>query len=228
MRSASPPRRFGPRGLPQPGALATGTRGSVVAPTDPRARRATDFRGPRMIRRVDPPPTSPLVRELAEKQGIGWFDAVCAVLKRENRPTVHTTWEVFGKPDLPTPRHRRFYQRLIPFDRRFDEVGLLPDIDETAPNAPLDSLFFVGEFSLKVGDIARRFPRFKKQFNGYDGGTQIFFHPIPREYEFTAVDVWTEREDVWWARSVVVTSVTFGFGDLRYELRDGFHMKRHP
>jgi len=153
-----------------------------------------------MIRRVDPPPTSPLVRELAEKQGIGWFDAVCAVLKRENRPTVHTTWEVFGKPELPTPRHRRFYQRLIPFDRRFDEVGLLPDIDETAPDAPL----------------------------GYDGGTQIFFHPIPREYEFTAVDVWTEREDVWWARSVVVTSVTFGFGDLRYELRDGFHMKRHP
>jgi len=200
VRSASPPRRFGPRGLPQPGALATGTRGSVVAPTDPRARRATDFRGPRMIRRVDPPPTSPLVRELAEKQGIGWFDAVCAVLKRENRPTVHTTWEVFGKPELPTPRHRRFYQRLIPFDRRFDEVGVLPDIDETAPDAPL----------------------------GYDGGTQIFFHPIPREYEFTAVDVWTEREDVWWARSVVVTSVTFGFGDLRYELRDGFHMKRHP
>jgi len=132
-----------------------------------------------MIRRVDPPPTSPLVRELAEKQGIGWFDAVCAVLKRENRPTVHTTWEVFGKPELPTPRHRRFYQRLIPFDRRFDEVGLLPDIDETAPDAPLDSLFFVGGFSLTVGDIARRFPRFKKQFNGYDGGTQIFFIPSP-------------------------------------------------
>ena len=75
-------------------------------------------------------------------------------------------------------------------------------------HAPLDGLSFAGGFSLKVGDLASRLGRYTLKLNTYDGGTQIFFDPVPAEYEFTAVDVWTPNDDLLWSAKSVVPDVS--------------------
>jgi hypothetical protein len=172
----------------------------------------------------------PAALALSQKQGIEWFDAICDVLKRSNRPTVHSMRKLLGTL-APENRYDQTWRDIVPFDRRFGDVGIRPGLPEDGPDAPLDGLSFARGFSLRVGDIARRFADYTCTFNAYDDGTQISFYPVPPDYEFTAVDVWTSRDDLPWlakkaAVDVVVDNVRFGFGDVRFRLRDGFHMRR--
>ena len=158
---------------------------------------------------------------------LAWFDAICGVLTRANKPTFHSVRQLLGTPSPTPPRHARNFFPIAPFGNRFEGIANSPDIDEDAPDMPIDSLTVWGpRFSLLVADVVARFPRYKKYFNAYDDGTDIFFHPVPDEYEFTAVKLWTELEDVWNPTRLTVHSVNFGFGDTLFRARDGYHMRR--
>ncbi|HTB52286.1 MAG TPA: hypothetical protein VK718_05875 [Ferruginibacter sp.] len=94
---------------------------------------------------------------------------------------------------------------------------------------PIDFLSFCGsEFKLKMSDIVNRFANYKVQQNIYDGGTQIFFYPIPDEYEFSGIEFWIEKEleTITDINNLVFYRIAFNFGSTLFLGRDGYHLKR--
>ncbi|MEO8769307.1 MAG: hypothetical protein ABI402_04465 [Ferruginibacter sp.] len=77
-------------------------------------------------------------------------------------------------------------------------------------------------------DIIERFSDFRIQTNIYDGGSQIFFYPVPVDFEFSALSFRIEKEtienkDI---ESIIFQHVAFKFGNELVLGRDGYHMKR--
>ena len=93
---------------------------------------------------------------------------------------------------------------------------------------PLEVIGFWGDtFRLKIEDIAKRFTTYRIQSNIYDGGTQIFFYPVPAEYGFSAISCDTQKEsnEIENILNEEVNRVAFEFGENLILFRDGYHMK---
>ena len=168
-------------------------------------------------------------QQLISKTDREWFDFMCDLLKKESKPTVHQLIAIIGT-ERPNPNHQiRGSKILDSCDKRFGGASINPDLKNDEADQPLDYLSFWGEnFKIEIGEIAERFKSFKTQANMYDGGTQLFFHPVPEEYEFTAINCWTEKningtDTVF---DLEVNSVIFHFGDQLVLMRDGYTMKR--
>jgi hypothetical protein len=173
--------------------------------------------------------TENLRKDLESKSDLEWFDTICAILKKENLLTVNQIIAFIGT-DKSNPNNQvRGSRALIPFDKRFTWASINPILSSEDNDKPIDYLSFGGnEFKLKMSDIVNRFESYKTQPNIYDGGTQIFFYPIPDEYEFSGIEFWIDKEldkiaDV---NNLVFTSVIFNFGSTLFLLRDGYHLKR--
>jgi hypothetical protein len=67
---------------------------------------------------------------------------------------------------------------------------------------------------LKVADLLSRFPQYKSKYRTYDNDYQILFHPIPEEYEFTALTarLGTDPEVASDPGELLVNNITFCFG----------------
>ncbi len=118
---------------------------------------------------------------------------------------------------------------LIPFDKRFDGSAINPIIGDTDIDKQLDYLSFWGKkFNLRISDIVNRFSNYRTQINIYDGGTQIFFYPIPDSYSFTAISFHTDKEfdEIINPLDLNVHSVTFLFGDKLLKGNIGYTMSR--
>jgi hypothetical protein len=158
-----------------------------------------------------------------------WFDSICYILKKENNPTTHRLTDIIGTEE-PNPKNQiRGSKFLDAYDKRFIGACINPNIATEDKDQPLDYLGFWGNsFKIKIGDIAERFAYYRTIRNTYDGGTQIFFYPVPAEFEFTAIDCWTEKEgnEIVNLTDLVVKGVTFRFGDKLIQGRDGYGMRR--
>ena len=169
-----------------------------------------------------------LRNELETKNDLEWFDAMCDLLTKDNHPTTNQLSDLIGY-DKPNPKDEvRGSKFLTPYDKRFTWACINPNLigDE---GSPIEYLAFGGElFALRMLDITKRFSIYRTQRNIYDGGTQIFFYPIPNTYEFTALDFWIrqEPEEIDNVNELIFHSVTFKFGDKLLLARDGYYMKR--
>jgi hypothetical protein len=173
------------------------------------------------------PPT--LRTELESKSDLEWFTAICDFLKRDKHPLTHQLTKLIGS-EKPNPKDQiRGSKFLIPYDKRFVFACINPNLSQNDTDEPID-YFAVGgkDFSLKMSDLLIRFAEYRIQRNTYDGGTQIFFYPVPNEYEFSALsfDIDKEPEEIEKITSVVFHGVTFKFGDNLLLGRDGYHMRR--
>jgi hypothetical protein len=170
---------------------------------------------------------SKIQSELIAKNDLDWFDGMCEILKKENRPTVALLTNIIGTENKDIARHQRGSRFLIPFDKRFKTSCINPDIDIPEEDVKLEYLSFGGEkFGLKITDIRARFNNYLIRPNLYDGGTQIFFYPVSELYEFSAISLWVaeEQENIRNIDSLIVHSVSFDFGKHLIELRDGYSM----
>jgi hypothetical protein len=131
-----------------------------------------------------------------------------------------------GVPKQEPPRERRGSLFLEPFEKRFSNIAINPDADLNASNLQLVDIGLWGpSFSLRISDLLDRFPHHRLKVNSYDDGYQIFFHPVPCHYEFSAVSVSTRLEEIPDLLELEVDNVSFHFGDTLREYRDGFTMK---
>jgi len=170
---------------------------------------------------------SEIRQNLFTKSDLDWFDSICGILKKENNPTVSLMINIIGEAE-PNPNNQiRGSKFLIPFDERFVFACVNPDIDITENDANLQYLSVGGNnFKLNIGDIKVRFGHLLVQSNIYDGGTQMFFHPVPDIYEFSAIsfDLREEKEDIGNIDDLIVHSVSFHFRKNLIKLRDGYSM----
>lgn len=166
---------------------------------------------------------------LARRRGLrpGYPRGRAKLVTRDRRPTFGHACGLLGILKQDPSRERRGSLFLEPFDRRFSYISLNPDIDDRDSDLPLEHIGLTGPpFSLGLRDVFHRFPRHKLKLNTYDGGYQIFFHPVPRRYEFTTLGASTDLVDIADPRDLIVNNVTFYFGDALAEYRDGFAMRR--
>jgi hypothetical protein len=170
---------------------------------------------------------TPLVHLSADLPHLDWLNTFCHLLTRDRRPTLGYACSLLGTPKQEPPRERRGSLFLEPFDRRFSYISINPDAPAEIADLPLEHIGLTGpSFSLRLADVLHHFPQHRLKLNTYDGGYQIFFHPVPKEYEFTALSASTDVEDIADPRELVVNNVRFHFGEHLAEYRDGFAMRR--
>lgn len=166
---------------------------------------------------------------LSSKTDLEWFDFICDILRKENNPTTQRLTEIIGT-ERPNPKNEiRGSKFLDTYDKRFKGACINPNLTADDVDQPIDYLGFWGNsFKIKIGDIGARFTDYKTQINTYDGGTQIFFYPIPKDFEFTAIDCWTDKEEneIDNLLDLQVKGMTFRFGDKLVQGRDGYGMRR--
>jgi hypothetical protein len=170
-----------------------------------------------------------LRNELETKSDLEWFDTICDVLKRDKHPTTQYLTELIGT-EKPNPNNEiRGSKFLTPFDKRFVWACINPNLTLTDTDKLIEYFALGGkDFKLPMSDLLKRFPEYRTQRNTYDGGTQIFFYPIPYEYEFSAlsIDIDKEPEEIESMMSLIFHSVHFKFGNNMLLGRDGYHMGR--
>jgi len=167
--------------------------------------------------------------ELESLSDIDWFDAMCKILERGKCPTTIQLTQALGIEDKRFNKENRGSKFLVPFDKRFKTACTNPDLSDSDADAPLEYLSVGGmDFTLKMSDVTKRFPFYKIQRNTYDGGTQIFFHPIEKTFEFSALSfrIDKEPEDIGDVNSLIFHQVAFQFGDNVFVARDGYHVRR--
>jgi hypothetical protein len=173
--------------------------------------------------------TDQIIEQLSPMTDLEWFDKICNILRKENNPTTQRLNSIIGT-EKPNPKNEiRGSKFLDTYDKRFIEAYISPNLTPNDSDQPLDYLGFLGyTFKIKIGDIIERFANYRTITNCYDGGTQIFFYPIPNEFEFTAIDCWTEKEEneILDLKELEVKSVTFMFGDRLIQGQDGLAMSR--
>jgi hypothetical protein len=170
-----------------------------------------------------------LKQKLEGLSDLEWFDAMCRLLKKENKPTVEQLLEIIGT-EIPNPDNEiRGSKFLNTFDPRFKRAIINHPIPEAGGRTLINHFgLYGGSFSLKISDITQRFPEYRMKINTYDGGTQIFFYPVSLAFEFSAIDCWTslDESDIKDPLEVIVNSVDFRFGEEISESRVGYSMKR--
>lgn len=158
-----------------------------------------------------------------------WFDGICEILKRDNSPTTKLLIGISGREKPIHDYKTQGSMFLEPYDKRFRNICINPLLTPDDQDKPLDYLSFWGDsFRIKPASIHSRFRNYRMKINTYDGGTQLFFYPVPSEFEFTAIDCWTEKEEreISDIAEIELKSVTFMFGERLSLGRDGFHMNR--
>lgn len=173
--------------------------------------------------------SSHIRQKLLSQTDLDWFDSICDILKKDANPTTHTLENIIGTEE-PNPKNEiRGSKFLDTYDKRFRGACINPNLKSDQPDQPLDYLGFWGAtFKIKIGDIHKRFNDYKTVINTYDGGTQIFFYPVSKEFEFTAIDCYTDKDEseITNLLDLEVHGVTFKFGDHLVQGRDGYSMKR--
>jgi hypothetical protein len=116
-----------------------------------------------------------------------WFDCFCDILKKENKPTVSFLIQVIGNENPDIKKENRGSKFLIPFDERFKTAAINPDLD-SAKDAEVEYFSIGGHgFKISIKELKKRFNLFSVESNIYDGGTQLFFYPIPEAYAFRGI-----------------------------------------
>jgi hypothetical protein len=161
------------------------------------------------------------------KSNLDWFDSTCELLKKSSKPTTQQLTALIGT-ERPNPKNEiRDSKLLDTFDKRFDGAFINPILNLKDSDKPLEAFGFWGnEFRIRIGDIANRFKTYRTQVNIYDGGTQIFFYPVPAEYDFSAISCMVRKElnEIENIINEEVNGVSFEFGKNLVLLRDGYHM----
>jgi hypothetical protein len=163
---------------------------------------------------------------LQSKSDLDWFDEMCYLLKRENVVTVALLTDIIGKEDTKYSKENRGSKFLIPFDKRFNIACINPDIDSDK-DVDIEYLSVGGkDFNLKIKEVKERFGEPHVLSNVYDGGTQLFFHPISESYKFTALscDIIEEKENIINVDDIVVNSISFHFRQNLIKHRAGYSM----
>jgi hypothetical protein len=166
-------------------------------------------------------------KKLLSSSNLDWFDNVCDLLKKENYLTVSVLEKIIGDEDKRYTIENRGSKFLTPFDKRFKTFAINPDINTTEIDAKIEYFSIGGtDFNLMIKDIRKRFDKFMIESNIYDGGTQLFFYPIPEYYEFSAISFYIreEKESIKNVEDLVVHSVSFHFLRNPVKLRDGYSM----
>lgn len=174
--------------------------------------------------------TDPLIstKHLESLSDIDWFDGMCSILAKHKCPTTNQLAQAIGIEDLRFSKENRGSRFIIPFDNRFKTACINPDILYNDVDQSLEYLSFGGtDFNLRMSEITHRFPAYKTQRNIYDGGAQIFYYPIPSNFEFAALSfpVDKEPEDID-ISSLIFHHVTFHFGENIVLGRDGYNVRR--
>ena len=119
-----------------------------------------------------------------------WFNEVCELFSKENNIQVLDFMKIFGNTNDLIEKDKRGSKFLIPFDKRFKNISINPDIENENINSVLESCSFVGsEFCLKKSLILDKFKTYQTIEDYQTESTNLLFENIPSEYNFKQVIV---------------------------------------
>jgi len=173
-----------------------------------------------------------LRKKLESEDDLHWFDSICELLKTNQKPTTYSIARILGLEFSNLNNQIRGSMIIEPFDKRFDRISLNPILMDNDDDRQIEFLGFNSftgrRFQLNASDIIERFSNYRTCINTYDGGTQVFFYPVSSDFEFTALDFWTEKEldEIENISRLTFNGVAFRFGNRLGVGRDGYSLHR--
>lgn len=156
-----------------------------------------------------------------------WLHEISEFLTEGNSQSTKSVTEFLGTENKRHKRNERGSKFLIPKNQNLSYVAINPDLERSDSDKPVTFLGFFGEkLNLKLHDLIELFPEFEVMNNIYDGGIQIFFHPVDNRFDFTAVacQVFTEYKTINELTNLKIDRVSFMFKSTKRKTRAGYTM----
>ena len=156
-----------------------------------------------------------------------WLNLITEFLSNGNSKSTRATSELLGTENTKYKRKERGSKFLIPKNTNLNYIAINPDLDETETDKPITYLAFSGEkLNLKLNYLTELFPNVDLVENTYDGGIQLFFNPVDKRFDFTAVScqIYTDYKSLDELTDLNINGISFMFKPNKLKTRAGYTM----
>jgi hypothetical protein len=156
-----------------------------------------------------------------------WLNLITEFLSNGNSKSTRATSELLGTENTKYKRKERGSKFLIPKNTNLNYIAINPDLDETETDKPITYLAFSGEkLNLKLNYLTELFPNVDLVENTYDGGIQLFFNPVDKRFDFTAVScqIYTDYKSLYELTDLNINGISFMFKPNKLKTRAGYTM----
>lgn len=170
---------------------------------------------------------SPENKEINVSNSKEWLNLVCDLLRENKSISTQTVSKLLGVENTEIKKENRTSKFLIPFNKNLKYIAINPDLEPFEMDCPITYLSFCGKnIQLKLTDLISLFPNFKLVENTYDGGFQIFFHPIKNDFDFKAIScqLFENKIDITKLDEIIINNISFLFKPNKIKTRAGYTM----
>lgn len=156
-----------------------------------------------------------------------WLGIITKVFTKGNSLSTKYISDILGTENTKYKRDERGSKFLIPKNKNLTHIAINPDLDNNETDQPLTFLSFSGaKLNLKLIDLMEFFPNVEIVKNTYDGGIQLFFHPINSRFKFTAVacQLFTDYKQLEDLYDLNINEFSFMFQPNKVKTRAGYTM----
>ena len=161
--------------------------------------------------------------------GSEWLNLMCELLSTKAFQSTRKISELLGIEDTRYKRDERGSMLLIPKNLNLSSIAINPDLKDDEPDKPITYLSFTGKsLNLGVNHLKKKFPNFELVNNTYDGGFQVFFHPVDNNYNFSAVacQVFEKINSSNDLKNISIQEIEFLFNSTKTKKRFGYTMEK--
>ncbi|NRD22690.1 hypothetical protein HNV10_05530 [Winogradskyella litoriviva] len=156
-----------------------------------------------------------------------WLSLITEILAKGNSLSTKYITEVLGTENTIYKRNQRGSKFLRPKNKYLSYIAINPDLEDDETDQPISFLVCSGEqLNLKLKDLLDLFPNMEIVENTYDGGIQLFFHPVNSRFNFTAVacQLFTDYKKLDDLKHVNINEISFMFQPHKIKTRAGYSM----
>jgi hypothetical protein len=163
------------------------------------------------------------------KTGLDLLKSICELVSNNNSQSTQNISKLLGVENKKYKRDERGSKFLIPKNENLSHIAINPDLDDYENDKPITFLSFSGKnLNIKLKNLTELFPNFELTQNTYDGGIQLFFHPVDSRFDFNAVScqIFTEYKTIEEINELNINSFALLFEPNRIKTRAGYMMTK--
>ena len=167
------------------------------------------------------------IKNINKKSGLDLLKSICELVSNNNSQSTKNISELLGVENTKYKRDERGSKFLIPKNENLSHIAMNPDLDNNEKDKPITFLSFGGQnLNIKLKNLTELFPNVELTENMYDGGIQLFFHPIDSRFDFNAVScqLFTEYKTIEEIGELNINRISLWFEANKIKTRAGYSM----
>ena len=168
-------------------------------------------------------------KNINTKTSVDFLKSIAELVSNDNSKSTKFISELLGVENKKYERTERGSKFLIPKNKNLSNVAINPDLKDDENDKPIEFLSFSGKnLNIKLENLTELFPNVELTENTYDGGIQLFFHPVDSKFDFNAVScqIFTEYETIEEISKLNINSFALLFEPNKIKTRAGYTMTK--